>query len=113
VHTLISAVRRHTRDAALLSVLGATPGQVRAALGVLAGTTVLPGVAFGVLLGLGAGRLLWWQVASQTGVAPDVAVPVWPIALIVPAVLVGSLVLGAVPAVRMAREPVAASLRTG
>jgi hypothetical protein len=38
---------------------------------------------------------------------------VWPIALIVPAVLVGSLVLGAVPAVRMAREPVAASLRTG
>ncbi|WP_181784000.1 hypothetical protein, partial [Pseudonocardia pini] len=63
------------------------------------------------LLGLGVGRVLWWQVASQTGVAADVAVPVWPIALIVPAVLVGSLVLGAIPAIRLARAPVARSLQ--
>ncbi|GAA4558005.1 ABC transporter permease [Pseudonocardia xishanensis] len=110
VHTLVGAVRRHSRDAAVLAVLGATPGQVRAALGVLATTTVLPGVAAGVLLGLGVGRVLWWQVASQTGVAPDVAVPIWPIVLIVPAVLVGSLVLGALPALRLARTPVARSL---
>lgn len=112
VHTLVGAVRRHTRDAAVLAVLGATPGQVRAALGVLAGTTVLPGVVGGVLLGLGAGRVLWWQVASETGVAPDVAVPVWPIVLIVPAVLAGAAILGALPALRLARTPVARSLHT-
>ncbi|GAA1846578.1 hypothetical protein GCM10009836_27700 [Pseudonocardia ailaonensis] len=111
VHILVGAIRRHTRDAAVLSVLGATPAQIRATLGVLAGTTVLPGVVIGVLLGLGAGRLLWWQVASQTGVAPDVMVPVWPIALILPAVLVGALVLGALPAIRLAKAPVAVSLR--
>jgi hypothetical protein len=110
VHTLLGAIRRHTRDAAVLAVLGATPTQVRTTLGVLAGTTVLPGVAAGVLLGLGVGRVLWWQVANQTGVAPDVAVPVWPIVLIIPGVLAGALVLGSLPALRLARAPVARSL---
>ncbi|MCW0212089.1 MAG: hypothetical protein OJJ54_01925 [Pseudonocardia sp.] len=111
VHTLLTAVRRHARDAAVLSVLGATPGQVRATLGVLAGTIVLPGVVGGVLLGLGAGRVLWWQVASAAGVAGDVAVPVWPLLATVPLVLVGALLLSAVPTARAARIPVAAALR--
>ncbi|HET6257497.1 MAG TPA: ABC transporter permease [Pseudonocardia sp.] len=110
IHSLVTAARRHARDVAVLSVLGATPGQVRATLAVMAGATVVPALVVGVPLGLGAARVLWWQVATATGVAGDVAVPprlLW----IVPAVLFGALLLSVVPAGRAARTPPAVALQ--
>lgn len=110
VHTLLTAGRRHAREVAVLSVLGATPGQVRATLAVMAGATVLPGLVVGVPLGLGVARVLWWQLATATGVAGDLAVPGRMLLVIVPAVLLGALLLSLAPASRAARTPPAVAL---
>ncbi|RTL65689.1 MAG: ABC transporter permease [Pseudonocardiaceae bacterium] len=113
VHALLTAGRRHAREVAVLSVLGATPGQVRATLAVMAATTVLPALVIGVPLGLGAARVLWWQLATATGVAGDLAVPGRLLIVIVPAVLAGALLLSLAPAARAARTPPAVALATG
>lgn len=110
VHALLTAGRRHAREVAVLSVLGATPGQVRATLAVMAGATVLPALLVGVPLGLGAARVLWWQLATATGVAGDLAIPARTLWVIVPAVLLGALLLSLAPASRAARTPPAVAL---
>ena len=85
VHVLLATGRRHGRDLAVLAVLGATPGQVRATLAVAALATVLPAVLVGVPLGLGVARIVWWEIATATGVGGDVAVPVAVLVAIGPA----------------------------
>jgi ABC-type lipoprotein release transport system permease subunit len=110
VHTLLGAGRRHRRDLAVLSVLGATPGQVRGTLAVAAAATVVPALVVGLPLGLGLARVLWWETATGVGVAGDLAVPVVLLVAIGPVVLVGALLASAVPAVRACRTPPAAVL---
>ena len=102
--------RRHGRDLAILSVLGATPGQVRATLAVAALATVLPAVVIGVPVGLGLARIVWWEVATSTGVGGDVAVPVALLVAIGPGLILGALLAAAVPAARAERTPPAAVL---
>lgn len=109
-HTLLTAGRQLDREVAVLSVLGATPGQVRGTLGVLAVTTVLPALLLGVPLGLALARLLWWRVATSSGVGGAVTLPAGVLALIAPAVLAGALVAAVLPALRD-RAP-ATALRT-
>jgi hypothetical protein len=108
-HSLLVGARRLAREMAVFSVLGATPGQVRATLGLLAAATAVPAVVLGVPIGLGVARLFWWQVASTIGVGGDIAVPVGPIALLIAAVPLGAALIAAVPALR-ARTPAVASL---
>ncbi len=110
VHVLLATGRRHGRDLAVLTVLGATQGQVRATLGVAAVATVLPAVLLGVPVGLGVARLAWWEVATSTGVGGDVAVPVAALVVIGPGLIVGAVLAAAVPAARAARTPPAAVL---
>ena len=110
VHVLLAAGRRHGRDLAVLAVLGATPGQVRATLAVAAAATVLPAVLVGVPVGLGVARVVWWEVATSTGVGGDVAVPVALIAGIGLMLLAGALLATVVPAGRAVRTPPAAVL---
>jgi putative ABC transport system permease protein len=110
VHVLLAAGRRHGRDLAVLAVLGATPGQVRATLAVAAAATVLPAVVVGIPVGLGVARVVWWEVATSTGVAGDVAVPVGLLAAIGLLLLGGALLATVVPAGRAARTPPAAVL---
>jgi putative ABC transport system permease protein len=110
VHSLLAAGRRHRHDLAVLSVLGATPGQVRDTLAVAAAGTVLPALVVGVPLGLGLARVLWWETATGVGVGGDLAVPVGLLVAIGPAVLAAALLASAVPAVRAARTPPAAVL---
>jgi putative ABC transport system permease protein len=110
VHVLLAAGRRHGRDLAVIAVLGATPGQVRATLAVAAAATVLPAVLVGVPVGLGVGRVVWWEVATSTGVGGDVAVPVALIAGIGLMLLAGALLATVVPAGRAVRTPPAAVL---
>jgi len=107
---LLAAGRRHGRDLAVLTVLGATPGQVRATLAVAALATVLPAVLVGVPVGLGVARIVWWEVATSTGVGGDVAVPVMALVAIGPGLLVGALLAAALPAARAVRTPPAAVL---
>jgi hypothetical protein len=109
-HVLLTAGRRRAHDVAVLAVLGATPAQVRAAVAVMAVATVLPALVVGVPLGLAGGRVLWWHVATATGVAGDVALP-GPLLIAVPPVaLLVALVLAAGPALRVTRTPPAALL---
>jgi putative ABC transport system permease protein len=110
VHVLLVAGRRHGRDLAVLAVLGATPRQVRATLAVAAAATVLPAVLVGVPLGLGVARVVWWEVATSTGVGGDVAAPVALLLGIIGLVLVGALVATVIPARRAVRTPPAAVL---
>jgi hypothetical protein len=110
VHTLLGAGRRHRRDLAILSVLGATPGQVRGTLAVAAAATVLPALVVGLPLGLGLARVLWWETATGIGVGGDLAVPVGLLVAIAPVVLGSALLASAVPAVRACRTPPAAVL---
>jgi putative ABC transport system permease protein len=110
VHTLLSAGRRHRRDLAVLSVLGATPAQVRGTLAVAAAATVLPALVVGLPLGLGLARVLWWEAATGVGVGGDLAVPVGLLVAIGPVVVLGALLASAVPAMRACRTPPAAVL---
>jgi len=110
VHVLLATGRRHGRDLAVLTVLGATPGQVRATLAVAALATVLPAVVVGVPVGLGVARVVWWEVATSTGVGGDVAVPVALLLMIGPGLVAGSLLAAAIPAARAVRTPPAAML---
>ena len=110
VHVLLATGRRHGRDLAVLTVLGATPGQVRATLAVAALATVLPAVLVGVPVGLGVARIVWWEIATSTGVGGDVAVPVAVLVAIGPGLLVGALLAAAVPAARAVRTPPATVL---
>jgi hypothetical protein len=110
VHVLLAMGRRHGRDLAVLTVLGATPGQVRATLAVAALATVLPAVLVGVPVGLGVARIVWWEVATSAGVGGDVAVPVAVLLLIGPGLIAGALLAAAVPAARAVRTPPAAVL---
>ena len=110
VHVLLATGRRHRRDLAVLTALGATPGQVRATLAVAALATVLPAVVVGVPVGLGVARVVWWEVATSTGVGGDVAVPVALLLMIGPGLVAGSLLAAAIPAARAVRTPPAAVL---
>jgi putative ABC transport system permease protein len=110
VHVLLAAGRRHERDLAVLAVLGATPRQVRATLAVAAVATVLPAVLVGLPIGLGTARVVWWEVATSTGVGGDVAVPVVLLAGIVLLLTAGALLATVVPAGRAVRTPPAAAL---
>ena len=110
VHVLLAAGRRHARDLAVLTVLGATPAQVRATLAVAALATVLPAVLVGVPVGLGVARVVWWEVATSTGVGGDVAVPVALLLVIGPGLVAGALLAAAIPAARAVRTPPAAVL---
>lgn len=110
VHVLLATGRRHGRDLAVLTVLGATPNQVRATLAVAALATVLPAVLVGVPIGLGVARIVWWEVATSAGVGGDVAVPVAVLLMIGPGLVAGALLAAAVPAARAVRTPPAAVL---
>ena len=110
VHTLLAAGRRHGGDLAVMAVLGATPRQVRATLAVAAVATVLPALLVGLPIGLGLGRVVWWEVATSTGVGGDVNVPVVALAAVVVVLLAGALLATLVPAARAVRTPPAAAL---
>jgi putative ABC transport system permease protein len=112
VHSLVSLVRSHRRDLALLKTLGFTRTQVAA-------TTAWQGTAFvavalvcGVPLGIAAGRWAWWLVADQLGVASAPRVPVLAIFVIVPATLLVANLAAAVPGWLAAGTRPAEVLRT-
>ena len=116
VHSLVSLVRSHRRDLALLKTLGFTRPQVAA-------TTAWQGTAFvaaalvcGLPLGVAAGRWAWRLVADQLGVESAPRVPVLAILLIVPAALLVANLAAAVPgwlAARARSRGVAGRVATG
>jgi putative ABC transport system permease protein len=112
VHSLVSLVRTHRRDLAVLKTLGFTRSQV-------AGTTAWQGTVFaavalavGVPLGIGVGRWAWRLVVDQLGVVSAPEVPLLAILALVPAALLVANLAAAGPGWLAARTRPAEVLRT-
>lgn len=74
-HTVLRGWRRRAADVEVLRVLGATPPRIAGIAVTAAAVVALLAVAIGVPIGLGVGRLIWWEIAHAIGVGTDVAVP--------------------------------------
>lgn len=83
VHALAVGARRRRRDLAVLRAIGFTSTQVTRALVVAALTTVGLGLAIGVPLGVGVGRVVWSDVLVQVGAAAPAVVPVGTLLIVV------------------------------
>ncbi len=96
-HSLVLTVRRRSADLAVLRVIGLTPRQVAASVGVMAVTLTAIGLVAGPVLGLAIGRVVWWEVAQGIGVAGDLALPWWLLVTVAPVALALAATGGAGP----------------
>jgi hypothetical protein len=111
LHALYSARQRNRREYAILRALGFTRRQLGTARIVTALALVLPALLAGVSVGLGTGRLTWYQIALSAGVGGDVLIPTgWLIAVIATVLVAGC--LAAVAARPGLAEPPSRALRT-
>jgi len=110
-HTLITAIRRRRRDLAILKLLGFVPRQVRSAVAWQATTFVSTALLIGLPIGLIVGRIVWTTFERQLGTVVEPVTPWLPIALIIPAAIVLSNVIAAVPAAIAGRMKPAPALR--
>ncbi|WP_051466132.1 FtsX-like permease family protein [Pseudofrankia saprophytica] len=102
VHSVTTSWRRRAGEAGVLRTLGSTPAQTAAAAVTAACVTALGAVGVGIPLGLGVGRLVWWEIASATGVGGDAAFPGGLLLMLPPAALVIGALAALVPAPRNA-----------
>lgn len=110
-HALASAVRRRSRDLAVLRALGLTPGQCRRVVIVQSTLLGLIGLVIGLPVGLAVGRLIWGAVATYTPLQYVTPLAGWELPLLIPIVLVAVNALGAWPGHRAARLEVSTVLR--
>ncbi len=110
-HALLTSVRAHRRDLAVLRTIGFTSGQTGSTVVWEAMALAAVALLVGVPLGLAVGRWGWQLLADQIGVTASSAVPI----LIAPAValatVVLSLVLAVWPGTRATRVRPALALR--
>ncbi len=109
--TVVAATRRRRRELALLKALGLRRRQMRSIVVSQALTLLIVAFLLGVPLGIAGGHWAWATFASSLGVVPVTVVPAVSIAVAVVAVLVGGMMLAAVPAAVAARTPTTAALR--
>jgi predicted lysophospholipase L1 biosynthesis ABC-type transport system permease subunit len=111
-HALAVSVRRRRHDVAVLRALGMTRWQSRLTVATQASVLAGVGLAFGIPLGLAAGRSAWRSLAHATPfvyVAPLAAVA---LLVTIPAAIAAANLLAAWPARRAARLPVGGILRS-
>jgi ABC-type lipoprotein release transport system permease subunit len=111
VHALVTAVRRRSRDIALLETLGFVRGQVVATVAWQASTIAVLALIVGVPVGVGAGRWAWGLFADGLGVVDAPIVPLLSLLLVVPGALALANLVAAVPALIASRTRPAAVLR--
>ncbi len=112
VHSLVSLVRGHRRDLAVLKVLGFTRSQLAATAAWQGTAFAVVALAVGLPLGLAIGRWLWRAIADQLGIVPAPRLPVLAVLVMIPAVLVVANVAAAVPGWLAARVRPADVLRS-
>jgi hypothetical protein len=110
-HVVVTSVRRHRRELAVLRAVGLLPRQVIAAVAWEATALAVVAVAAGVPLGMAAGRWVWRLFADQLGVASEPVVPVVAALLLVPATVVAANLIALGPALSAARTRPASVLR--
>ncbi|SHN46520.1 FtsX-like permease family protein [Cryptosporangium aurantiacum] len=76
LHALRGARRRSRRNLAVLGALGFTAAGQATVLAIVALRIALPAVLVGVPVGYGAGRIVWHEVATGSGVGGDAWLPV-------------------------------------
>lgn len=107
-----AAARSRRRELAVLRVLGATGGQVRASLRWQALTIVGVGLTLGLPLGIAVGRVSWRAFANGLGIPPDITVSATSTAVIAAAAVLVGIVAALSPARTTTRLAPAATLRT-
>lgn len=111
-HTLVTSIRRRRRDLAILKSLGFDRRQVTAAVAWQSTTMASLSLLLGIPVGIAAGRLVWTMFADALGVAPEPAVPLGAILLLVPTVLIVGVLIAVLPARSASRTRPAIMLRT-
>jgi hypothetical protein len=112
VHTLTAAVRRRSRELAILKSLGFERNQLAASLMWQTWTLAFIGVMVGVPLGVVIGRAAWRAVAGNIGSVQQEVIPAGVIAVLVALSAVAVTVVACVPAWLATRVDPATALRT-
>jgi ABC-type lipoprotein release transport system permease subunit len=111
-HALVTSVRRHRRDLAVLKTLGFDRHQIRATIAWQATTLGTIGLIVGIPAGMIIGSLVWRQVANGLGISTAPAIPALALLLIVPCALAAVNLTAFLPARAAARTRPAVALRT-
>jgi hypothetical protein len=111
-HALVSSINRRRRDIAILKASGFTPRQARLTIAWQASTLMVLGLAFGLPLGIIAGRALWTTYAHTLGIIAEPRPPFSLLMLIAPAAILLCNVVALLPATRAAHVQPAIVLRT-
>jgi ABC-type lipoprotein release transport system permease subunit len=109
--TVVAATRRRRHELAVLKALGLRRRQMRSIVVSQTLTLLVVALLLGIPLGIAGGHWAWATFASSLGVVPVTAVPAVTIVVGVVGVLVGGMMLAAVPAAVAARTPTTAALR--
>jgi FtsX-like permease family len=111
-YALSLAVRRRRHELAVLRALGLTRWQSRLVVVTQATVLAVIGLAFGIPLGVAAGRTLWRAAAGMAPLAYHTPATLWALVLITPVALVVANLLAGWPGHRAARLRTAEILRT-
>jgi hypothetical protein len=96
--TLLTSVRHHRRDLAILKTIGFVRPQVSATVAWQAAILAIGALIIGIPCGIALGRWTWHMVANSAGsVAPSV-VPIGLVLAVIPATLLLSVLLASRPA---------------
>jgi hypothetical protein len=101
-HLLVTAVRRRSRELAILKVIGFDRAQMRTTVILQALLVTVLGVLIGAPLGLAVGRTAWTIVTSQIQAVNLPNFPIADLSIIVPVALVFTAFLSLLPANRAA-----------
>ncbi|MGH9094913.1 MAG: FtsX-like permease family protein, partial [Acidimicrobiales bacterium] len=110
-HSLVTSVRRHRRDLAVLKTVGFVRRQVGATVAWQATSFVVLALVVGLPLGVALGRWAWNLVASGINSTSPPTVPALAIGLVIPAALAVANLLAAAPGWAAARVAPALVLR--
>jgi hypothetical protein len=111
-HALITSVRRHRRELAVLKSLGFDRHQIRATVAWQATTIATVGLITGIPAGVIIGSIVWRQVANGLGISSTPAVPALALVLVVPCALAAVNFIAFLPARAAARTRPAVALQT-
>ena len=111
-HVLVTSVRRRRGDFAVLRSLGFTRGMTIGVVSSQSTTVGLVGLLVGIPLGLAVGRLAWTWVADEVPLVYVSPVALVAMALTIPAALLVTNLVAALPGRRAARLAPATVLRT-
>lgn len=110
-YSAVATVRRRRPDLAVCKELGFSPGGLRATLAVQLGALTFVGVCAGIVAGLVIANLSWDAIAGAIPIVLIVDRPVWALAGIPVAAVVGGLALAINPGRRASRVDVSSVLR--